>query len=49
MKMKAQSTIEYAALVAIVVASLFAMAVYIQKSIDTRVDTVREDLNKVVR
>ena len=49
MKTKAQSTAEYAVLIAIVVVSVLGMATYIQRAISARLENARLDLNKSIK
>ncbi len=46
---KAQSFIEYAALVMVVSAALMAMQLYIRRAINARLAQVRSELNERVR
>lgn len=47
-KRQAQSFIEYAALIAVIVLSLLAMTRYMQRGISARVELVRQGLNHTV-
>ena len=42
---QAQSTLEYALIIAVVVAALTAMSVYVQRSIQANLKTVEEQIN----
>jgi hypothetical protein len=46
---KAQSFIEYAALVMVVSAALMAMQLYIKRSVNVRLAQVRAELNERIR
>ncbi len=46
---KAQNFIEYAALIIVVSAALIAMNVYIQRSVNARLEQVRSELNESLR
>jgi Flp pilus assembly pilin Flp len=46
MRVKAQSAIEYAVLIGVIVISVVGMITYFQRAINARVENVRQDLNK---
>jgi len=44
-QLTAQSTLEYALIIAVVVAALSAMSVYVQRSIQANLKTVEDQIN----
>ncbi|MFH1519365.1 MAG: hypothetical protein ABIE75_02200 [Candidatus Omnitrophota bacterium] len=48
-KTKAQSFLEYAALIAIISGALMAMQIYIQRAMNARLAQVRAELNESIR
>ncbi len=42
---KAQSTLEYAMIIAVVVTALMAMSIYVQRSVQANLKTVEDQIN----